>query len=146
MKLTPAKLVWFAIAALGFIITVAPLMRHGDLPIPMHHIFHAIAVAGGAALAITFMRAPRDTSEHGAWLVPATLAPIAMMFLMWPSFYSSLDGNPVLHIANHAALFLTGFCAVAAGQRYRAGTGVVLGVISVLMALTAAGGFGSYLG
>lgn len=146
MKLTTAKLLWFAIAAFGFIITVAPAVRHGDLPIPLHHVLHAIGVAGGAALAIALMRTPRDANEHGMWLIPATLAPIAMMFLMWPSFYGSLDVNPVLHIANHAALFLTGFCTVAAGQRYRAGTGVVLGVMTVLMALTAAGGFGSYLG
>lgn len=146
MKRIAATLAWSAIAAFGFVITVAPLVRHGDLSIPLHHVFHAVSVVGGAALAIALMRTPRDTDEHGSWLIPATLAPIAMMFLMWPSFYSTLDNNPVLHLASHAALFFTGFCTVAAGQRYRAGTGVVLGVMTVLMALTAAGGFGSYLG
>lgn len=146
MKPTIGKVAACAFAAFGFIVTVAPLVRHGDLPIPLHHVFHALGIAGGAALAIALVRAPRDTNEHGAWLIPATLAPIAMMFLMWPSFYPALDGNPALHIADHAALFFTGYLTVAAGQRYRAGTGAVLGVITVLMALTAAGGFGAYLG
>lgn len=146
MKQAAGKALAWAIAVLGFIITIAPLVRHGDPAIPLHHVFHAIGIAGGAALAVALMRKPRDTNEHGAWLVPAALAPLAMMFLMWPSTYQTLDQNPLLHVADHAALFLTGYVAVAAGQRYRAGTGIVLGVITVLMALTAAGGFGAYMG
>lgn len=144
MKHMYGKIAAGAIALAGFLIAVAPLERHGDLPIPLHHLIHAVAVAGGVALALLLMRKARDSEEHGFWLVPATLAPLAMMILMWPSFYASLDANPVLHVADHLALFFSGCVTAAAGQRYRAGTGWALGVLSVLMALTAAGGFGSY--
>lgn len=144
MKHLYGKLIAGVIALGGFIITVAPLERHGELQIPLHHVIHAAGVAGGVALALVLMRRSRDEGEHGLWLFPATLAPIAMMFLMWPSFYASLDANPLLHLADHAALFLSGYVTVAAGQRYRSGTGWALGVISILMALTAAGGFGAY--
>lgn len=138
------KLTAGAIALAGFVISVAPLERHGELPIPLHHLIHAVAVAGGVAIALLLMREARDREEHGFWLVPATLAPLAMMFLMWPSIYGSLDASPMLHVADHLALLLCGYVTAAAGQRYRAGTGWALGVLSVLMALTAAGGFGSY--
>lgn len=144
MKQLYGRLIAGIIALGGFIVTVAPLERHGELPIPLHHLIHAAGVAGGVALALALMRAARDKNEHGAWLFPATLAPLAMMFLMWPSLYASLDANPLLHVADHLALFLSGYVAVVTGQRYRAGTGWALGVISILMALTAAGGFGSY--
>lgn len=144
MKQSYGKLIAWLIALGGFLITVAPLERHGELPIPLHHLIHAAGVAGGVALALAIARAQRDDNEHGFWLFPATLAPIAMMFLMWPSFYASLDANPLLHLADHAALFLSGYVTVIAGQRYRSGTGWALGVISILMALTAAGGFGAY--
>lgn len=144
MKQTYGKFAAGAIALAGFAIAVAPLERHGELPIPLHHVFHAAAVAGGVALALLLMRKARDSEEHGLWLVPATLAPLAMMLLMWPSFYASLDGNPVLHVADHLALFFSGYVTAVAGQRYRAGTGWALGTLSVIMALTAAGGFGSY--
>ena len=146
MKITAAKAAAWLVVLAGLAVAVAPLFRHGDLAIPMHHVFHAVSIAGGAALGLLLIQNRKsDDREHPLWLVPAIAAPIVMMFLMWPSLYEALEVNPALHVGDHLVLFFIGTIAVVSGQRYRAGTGWALGALSVIMALTSAGGFGAYL-
>lgn len=116
----------------------------GDLPILQHHLIHAAIIAAGAALAMVTTRKAANTTEHPLWLIPAISALVLLMLLMLPSVYATLDHNGLLHMADHLALLCAGFLAVFAGQRYRAGTGWALGALAVLMALSAAGGFGAY--
>lgn len=146
MKITGAKTAAWLVVSAGLAVAVGPLFRHGDLSIPLHHVLHAVSIAGGAALGLLLAAGRKgDEREHPLWLVPAIGAPVVMMFLMWPSFYESLDKNGMLHVGDHLVLFFIGALAAIAGQRYRQGTGWAIGVLSVIMALTSAGGFGAYL-
>jgi uncharacterized membrane protein YeiH len=64
---------------------------------------------------------------------------------MWPSLYEFTESRPVLHALDHLVLGALGFAAAYAGQRYRDGVGWIASGVVVLMAITAAGGFGGLI-
>lgn len=67
------------------------------------------------------------------------------MVLMWPTLYKFTESRPVLHILDHLGIGAFGFTAAYAGQRYCGGVGWILSGVVVLMAITAAGGFGDLI-
>jgi hypothetical protein len=135
------------IASLVLLATVVfalgPLYREGDVTIPVHHVLHTVMIFGAALAAVLFTW-PGATGSRGsaAWLILAVVAPVAAMFLMWPSDYSVFEGAPALHAAQHLGLASLGFLTGYSGQRYAAGIGVAMSASLILMGLLAAGGFG----
>ncbi len=122
---------------------LAPLYRHGDVPIAIHHLLHALILFGAAlaALLFTWPGAPRAPGRV-PWLLITLLSPLAAMLLMWPSEYSVFEREPALHALQHLGLVLFGFLTAYAGQRFAAGIGIAMSATMLLMGLLAAGGFG----
>lgn len=133
---------WVILGA-TIIFALAPLYREGDLPIPLHHLLHAIMLfgAGVAALMLTAPGA-RSARGRGVWLIIAIVSPLLAMFLMWPSEYAVFEHAPWLHVAQHLGLVSLGFLTAYAGKRFAAGIGIVMSASLWLMALLAVGGYG----
>lgn len=133
-----------AILACAILLALAPLAIRGiDLPIPQHHLMHALIIALAIASALLFATPSRDTSAgHYGWLLVVILAPVATMVLMWPSEYSWFELHPAGHAIEHLALVALGFATGYAGQRYAAGIGWASGIVLFCMALVAALGYG----
>jgi mono/diheme cytochrome c family protein len=126
------------------IFALAPLYRANvDIPIPLHHVLHAVMMAGAALAGILFAGSSARERRSGApWLVIAMLAPVFAMILMWPSKYSYFELHPYGHVAEHLALMLMGFLAGFGGQRYANGIGWASGISIVAMGVLAIWGYG----
>jgi mono/diheme cytochrome c family protein len=125
------------------VFALAPLYRSGDIPIPVHHAFHAMMMAGAALAGILLAGSLARERRSGApWLLVAVFAPVIAMFLMWPSQYSYFEQHPYGHIAEHLGLTFLGFMAGYAGQRYANGIGWASGIGIVAMALLSVFGYG----
>jgi uncharacterized membrane protein YeiH len=132
------------IAALALVF--APIWRSGEhLSTLVHHLAHGAVLIGGSALGLALATPQRQAAERTGWLIPAAGAAIVVMVLMWPTLYEYTESRPVLHVLDHIGIGLFGFTAAYAGQRYRAGVGWILSVVVLLMAITAAGGFGDLI-
>ena len=133
-----------AMAALTLAAAVVPSLRPEDVPIAEHHLFHAGIILLAVIAAVLAAGGPSHGREQGTqlWLMPVIAAPLAMMFLMWPSTYDYLDAHPLAHALDHIGLAVLGFVGAYGGQRYVRGVGVVVGLAAVGMAVIAAGGFG----
>jgi mono/diheme cytochrome c family protein len=133
-----------AIAVAAVLYAIAPLVRGpAELPIPQHHLLHALLVAASAVAGILMCQPrARGTRSSPGWIVVAMVAPILTMMLMWPSEYSFFEQHPAGHVLEHLGLvglaFLTGF----AGERFARGVGWASGGSAFLMALLAVWGFG----
>src|SRR5665213_1643645 len=124
---------------------LAPLVRPNvaELPIPLHHLLHAMMIAGGALSGILLAgRMARERGSGTVWLVVAILAPVFAMLLMWPSAYSYLETHPYGHVVEHLGLVVLGLLTGYGGQRYAAGIGWASGIGITAMALLAIGGYG----
>ncbi|MDQ2664279.1 MAG: hypothetical protein M3Y18_09675 [Candidatus Eremiobacteraeota bacterium] len=75
-------------------------------------------------------------------IVPVVTAPMAAMYLMWPTIFAYLDAHPALHALDHVAFVALGFITAYAGERYVRGVGLTTGILFACMALAAAGFFG----
>lgn len=126
------------------VFALAPLYRTGvDMPIPLHHVLHAMMIAGAALAGILFAGSSARERRSGApWLVIAILAPVFAMLLMWPSKYSYFEMHPSGHVLEHLALMLMGFLAGYGGQRYADGIGWASGIGIVAMGVLAIWGYG----
>lgn len=127
---------------MGYGILVA-LFSHELTTIPVHHLLHAgMAVgAGMAAMALAACLPPRERERSG-WVLPAVLAPVVGLFLMWPTKYAYLMGHPWLHVLDHVGIALCSVLAVFSAQAYVRGLGWPMLVLLVGMDAAAAGGFG----
>ncbi|TAM75544.1 hypothetical protein EPN44_08835 [bacterium] len=123
---------------------IIPSLRPEDVPIAEHHLFHAGIILLAVVAAALVVGGPSGAREQGSglWLVPVVAAPLAMMFLMWPSTYDYLDTHPLAHALDHIGLAVLGFAGAYGGQRYVRGVGWLVGLATVGMAVIAAGGFG----
>jgi cytochrome c oxidase subunit 1 len=110
-----------------------------------HHLAHAVQFLSGAALGLAFgcvpsvyrRLAPR-WSDLG--LVAVIVAPAAMMLLMIPSIYETLEGNDTTHALYHdGVILLGGITGVGAALLGRV-VGRLLVVLSFGMALMYAAG------
>lgn len=79
---------------------------------------------------------------RGAWLLPALVAPLATMFVMWPSTYEYIEAHAFLHAMEHGAFIVLGGITTYAGFRFARSTGWLLGAIVTVMAWAAAFGYG----
>ncbi len=131
-----------------FSIVVAWL--HLGLPSPEHsikdhHLQHLWFLIGGGLWGIALARwlaNRRPGDRQGVWLVPALLAPMAAMFLMWPSAYPYVEARPLLHSSMHALFIGLGALTTFAGYRYTRVVGWLLGGSLAVMAWLAAFFFG----
>ena len=143
MKARSSRIAWI-LGVIAVLASIIPAFAGVDEPIAIHHLDHSGLVLLGAASA--FFACDRDAkgspASGSAWLVPIVLAPIAMMFIMWPSIYDYLDAHASLHALEHLVLAALGFVTVYAGERYVRGVGVTIGVLTVVMAVLSAGGYG----
>jgi len=123
---------------------LAPLYRSAvDIPIPVHHVLHAVMMAGTALAGILFAGSLARERRSGApWLLVAMFAPVFAMILMWPSEYSYFELHPYGHIAEHLGLIFLGFAAGYGGQRYANGIGWASGIGIVAMAVLGVWGYG----
>ncbi len=123
---------------------LAPLFRGAvEIPIPVHHVLHAIMLAGAALAGILFAGSlDRERSAGAPWLIVAMFAPVFAMLLMWPSGYSYFETHRFGHAAEHLGLMFLGFMAGYAGQRYANGIGWASGIGIVAMAVLGVWGYG----
>jgi hypothetical protein len=120
-----------------------PLLGAADLPTAQHHLAHAALIGGAVIAGVLFANPSRDTrAGHYGWLLLTTLAPIAAMFLMWPSEYAWFETHPAGHVVEHLGLLGLSFVTGYAGQRYAAGIGWASGLSLFGMAFASAWGFG----
>jgi hypothetical protein len=143
---TAGRIVAGLIVIAAAVLVFAPIWRSGEhLTTLVHHLAHGAVLVGGSALGLAFATPQRQAAERTGWLVPAVGAAVVVMVLMWPTLYEYTESRPVLHVLDHLGIGLFGFTAAYAGQRYRDGVGWILSGVVVLMAVTAAGGFGDLL-
>ncbi|HVS46111.1 MAG TPA: c-type cytochrome [Verrucomicrobiae bacterium] len=123
---------------------LAPLYRSAvDIPIPLHHVIHAVMMAGAALAGILFAGfLARERRSGAPWLVVSMFAPVFAMLLMWPSEYSYFERHPYGHIVEHLGLIFLGFVAGYGGQRYANGIGWASGIGIVAMAVLGVWGYG----
>lgn len=139
--------IWIAVGIVGAVIVayaiLVVLFTHTMVDIPEHHLLHAGLALGAGLLAMALAtRLPARTQERAWWCIPAVLAPVAALFLMWPSMYAYLMTHPVLHLLDHVGIALCSVLAVFAAQAYVRGLGWLMLVVVVAMDIAAAGGFG----
>ncbi|MEO6923130.1 MAG: c-type cytochrome [Acidobacteriaceae bacterium] len=131
--------------AVGVIVMMAGgyIAARNMMSIPVHHLVHAVMALGAGMLALAMAeRLPPRSTERSLWVLPATLAPIFGLFLMWPSEYAYLMAHPALHLLDHAGIIGLSCLAVYAAQAYVRGLGWPMLILLVAMNATAAGGFG----
>jgi hypothetical protein len=124
---------------------LVPFFVHHHESIQAHHLKHAIYILGGSFLGLALAQVfpgDRPDREQALWLLPAILAPLVQMFLMYPSLYDWMMAHPPVHFLQHLAIGLMPTLATFAGQRYTQGIGWIVGAIAVAMAFGAAFGYG----
>lgn len=139
-RITAATVIFLA----TFAFALAPLYRANvEIAIPLHHVLHAIMIAGAVFAGILFGGSSARERRSGApWLVVVTIAPVIAMLLMWPSEYSYFEQHPFGHLTEHVALMLLGFVTGYGGQRYANGIGWAAGIAIVAMAVLNIWGYG----
>ena len=119
------------------------LYSHEMTTIPVHHLLHGGMAVGAGMLAMALAASlPPRNRERSGWSIPAALAPVAGLLLMWPSKYAYLMDHPWLHLLDHLGIALCSLLAVFAAQAYVRGLGWPMLVLLVGMDAAAAGGFG----
>lgn len=120
-----------------------PLRSHEMTTIAVHHLLHSGMAAGAGLLAMALAaNLPRRDRERVWWVLPAVLAPVVGLALMWPSEYAYLMEHRWLHFLDHLGIALCSFLTVFAAQAYVRGLGWPMLVLLVGMDAAAAGGFG----
>ena len=131
---------------------VVPVLPGAEaLPVWKHHLVHGLVLALSATSGLLFAAArpssaATDGPGGGAWIILTVLAPIASMFLMWPTTYDWLEAHPTAHASEHFCFVILGFVAAYAGERYVRGVGWVSAIATVATAVVAAAGFGVVIG
>jgi hypothetical protein len=143
---TAGRIIAWLVVVVAVSFVLAPVLRSGEhLATLVHHLTHGVILIGGSALGLALAKPQLQATERTGWLVPTVIATIVAMLLMWPSLYELTESRPLLHVLDHLAIGVLGFVAAYAGQRYRAGVGWIAAGVVVLMAITAAGGFGGFI-
>ncbi len=161
----------YVLLAIGFVSVVVAVLELGlpdpHLNIRNHHIQHVFIILGGGlfglalAYAVASLRGPSESvprkaqadagereqwqdarPSRGAWLFPALVAPLAVMFAMWPSSYEYIEAHALLHATEHGVFIVLGGITTFAGFQFARSTGWLLGAIVTVMAWAAAFGFG----
>ncbi len=135
-----------ALVALGTV-PIAVGMFRPHLTVPDHHFQHFFfLVAGslyGIAAARTFVPVEgEDPRRRDAWLIPAILAPVAIMFAMWPTTYPFIVARPLLHFAEHFLLVVMAALTTFSAYRFARPIGWLLGGALAAMSLLAVYGYG----
>ncbi|MDE3067345.1 MAG: hypothetical protein KGJ60_07310 [Verrucomicrobiota bacterium] len=122
------RMVNVGMGILGVVISLdgltMPFRSHEMTTIPVHHLLHSGMAAGAGLLAMALAaNLPRRDRERGGWVLPAVLAPVAGLALMWPSEYAYLMGHHWLHFLDHLGIALCSLLAVFAAQAYVRGLG-----------------------
>lgn len=140
----------FLVLALGSL--VVPVLPGAEaLPVWKHHLVHGLVLALSAASGLLFAHARGDGGASagpgsGGWVMLTTIAPVASMFLMWPTTYDWLEAHPAAHASEHFCFIILGFVAAYGGERYVRGVGWVSAIATVATAIVAAAGFGVVIG
>ena len=148
MKADSKRVVNIGMGIVGFVISLdgltMPLRMHGMMTtIAVHHLLHSGMAAGAGLLALALAaNLPTRERERSWWVLPAVLASVFGLALMWPSEYAYLMGHRWLHFLDHLGIFLCSVLAVFAAQAYVRGLGWPMLVLLVGMDAAAAGGFG----
>lgn len=138
------------LALIGYFCIVVAWLHLGlpspDHSIKDHHLQHLWFLIGGGlwgiALARWLARRPGWHDQRAAWLIPALLAPLAAMFLMWPSAYPYVEARPLLHASMHGVFVLLGALTTFSGYQYTRSVSWLLGGTLAVMAWLAAYFFG----
>lgn len=140
----------YVLGVLGLVAVLVAALELGipdpDLSIHNHHIQHLFFVLGGSLWGLAIARAVPSRSSAGpgpaGWLVLAILAPVAVMFVMWPSTYPYIEAHPLLHALEHGVLLVLGVVTTYASFRFAEPAGWLFGASLVAMAWVAAYGYG----
>lgn len=141
------RIINIGMGAVGVLIVLdgltAPLRTAVMTTIPVHHLLHAGMAVGAGLLAMSLAaNLPRRDQERSWWVLPAVLAPMGGLFLMWPSEYANLMKHPALHFLDHLGIAVCSLLAVFGAQAYVRGLGWPMLALLVGMDAAAAGGFG----
>lgn len=142
----PSSASTIALAAVALVLIVVGVNRpHHE--VPDHHLQHFFFIVAGGLIGIAASRVlPRDDAggpgRRDLWLVPALLAPVAIMFVMWPTTYEYVEERPLLHFSEHAVLVALAFATTYSAHRFARPIGWLLGGAVAAMALLAAYGYG----
>lgn len=138
-----------ALALIGYFSIVVAWLHLGlqspEHSIKDHHLQHLFFLIGGGLWGIALARwlaRRRPREQQGAWLVPALVAPMAAMFLMWPSAYPYVEARPALHMSMHVVFVALGALTTFAGYQYTRVVSWLLGGSLAVMAWLAAFFFG----
>lgn len=149
----------FMILVVGLLFVLQGIFLLGVPPpetsIRDHHIEHLFYMVGGALWGVALAKlllgdkdavARDETGQsrigHSAWSVPAIVAPVAVMFLMWPSMYEYIEARPLLHAWVHLWYLVLSVVTTFAGYMFSKSAGWVLSAVVGVMAWAAAFGFG----
>ena len=81
--------------------------------------------------------------SHALALAAAALvASLVVMVAMWPSTYSVIEANPILHALQHGFYIVVAALGTFTGYQFARSAGWIMGVMMVVMAWAAAFGFG----
>jgi hypothetical protein len=145
-----ARIAAYVFLALAFGSLIVPLLPGAEaLPVWKHHLVHGGVLALSAASGLLFARRREpDAAEPGSglWIIFTVFAPVASMFLMWPTTYEWFEAHPAAHASEHFCFIVLGFVAAYAGERYVRGVGWVSAIATVATAVAAAAGFGVVIG
>jgi hypothetical protein len=106
------------------------------------HPLHTAIAAGAAITGLIVAGLSAGRQGNALSLLVAVLAPIAVMFMMWPSEYAFFETHPGGHALEHLGIAALGFLSAFCGQRYASGVGWAMAIGLVDMAFLSAFGFG----
>lgn len=142
----------YLLLVLGAVATAVGIFSIGlpdpHLSIQNHHIQHVFFILGGSlyglalAVGLTMQRADRKWPGSGVWLAPALVASLVVMVAMWPSTYSVIEANPILHALQHGFYIVVAALGTFTGYQFARSAGWIMGVMMVVMAWAAVFGFG----
>lgn len=147
----PSRTLSLILVAVGlFAIIIARLelwLPDSHASIANHHLQHLYFVLGGAlwGIALGRSRGPvrsEDPSRRDVWLIPAVLAPVVVMFLMWPGSYPYIETRPFLHFIDHLVFIALAAITTYGAYRYARQLGWVFAVTLSAMAWLAVYGYG----
>lgn len=138
------------LAVIGLISVIVAWLHIGfpapETSVSAHHIQHLFFLIGGSlwgiALALWMVAKRGPRARNGVWLIPALLAPMVAMFLMWPSTYPYIEAREWLHILEHGVFIVLGVLTTYAAYQYAPIVSWLVGASLAVMAWLAAFFFG----
>lgn len=143
--MTRTSRTWFILLAIAVVLDVfgPVVVGAGDPPLGLHHLEHAFLLVAGGLFGIHYVRSHPRVYGNPGWLFAVIGLSAASLVMMLPDVYGKVDAYPVLHALLHLAFFAVGYVGGYAAERYSPRSGMAWTMLSVMMGVICATGFGS---